>query len=207
MRYSRDESEFDRALAFIDASFAVPMTLLITTIEFDDRRSSFTNVSGLADDVGPQFIAFLISFAVIAGYWLMHHRMVRNFVALDTPTIAMNLVLVAAIVLLPFSSAAVGDAGLADLPLPTALMAVNIALVSALFTMVWVVARRNGLLDDAPIPGGWRWRVVNGLVPAAVFLASVPLAYLVSPGVARLSWFSLLVVNPAVGALVNRRRR
>jgi len=49
--------------------------------------------------------------------------------------------------------------------------------------------------------------VVTGLVPAAVFLASVPIAYLVSPGVARLSWLSLLVVNPAVGAVMQRARR
>jgi TMEM175 potassium channel family protein len=42
------------------------------------------------------------------------------------------------------------------------------------------------------------------LVPAAVFLASVPLAYLASPAIARLAWLSLLVVDPAVGALTAR---
>jgi hypothetical protein len=49
--------------------------------------------------------------------------------------------------------------------------------------------------------------VINGLAPAAVFLASVPIAYLVSPVAARLSWISLLAVNPAVGALTARARR
>jgi hypothetical protein len=49
--------------------------------------------------------------------------------------------------------------------------------------------------------------VINGLVPAAVFLASVPIAYLASPDVARLSWLSLLAINPAVGALTARSRR
>jgi uncharacterized membrane protein len=207
MRYSRDASEFDRALAFIDATFAVALTLLVTSLEIDDKSSSFRSLSALADAVAPQFIAFIVAFVVIAGYWLMNHRMVARFVALDTRTIVASLCLVAAIVLLPFSTAAVGDANVADLPLPTVLMAVNIAAVSALHTLVWVVACRGTLLDHTPTSGEWRERVVDGFVPAAVFLVSVPIAYLASPGIARLSWLSLLAINPAVGALMARTRR
>jgi uncharacterized membrane protein len=207
MRYSRDASEFDRVIAFVDATFAVALTLLITTLEVDDKPSSFTSLSALADAAGPQFIAFVIAFAVIAYYWLLNHRMVATFVAIDTPTIVAHLFLIALIVLLPFSTASVGDPDVADLPLPTVLMAVNIAAVTALHTMVWVVARRGGLLDHTPSAGEWRERMIDGLAPAAVFLASVPVAYLVSPGVARLSWLSLLAINPGVGALAARARR
>jgi len=49
--------------------------------------------------------------------------------------------------------------------------------------------------------------VIDGLVPAGVFLASIPLAYLASPDLARLFWLSLVVVNPAVGAMTARVRR
>src|SRR5215204_3330528 len=143
MRYSRDASEFDRAIAFVDATFAVALTLLITTLEIDDAPSSFTSLSALGDAVGPQFIAFLIAFAVIAVYWLMNHRMVAAFVAIDTRTIVASLCLVAAVVLLPFTTASVGDPEVADLALPTVLMAVNIAAVSSLHTLVWVVACRG----------------------------------------------------------------
>lgn len=207
MRYSRDESEFDRAVAFVDGTFAVALTLLITTLDIDNRASSFRSVSALADAVGPQFITFLISFAVISGYWLMHHRMVRSFVAIDTPTIVANLCLIAAIVLLPFSTASVGDPGTEDLPLPTVLMAVNIAAVSTLFTVVWLMACRRGLLDRAPTSREQRATVIDGLTPAAVFLGSIPLAYLVSPDIARLSWLLLLVLNPRVATLIARKRR
>ena len=116
-RYSRDVAEFDRAIAFIDGTFAVALTLLITTLDVGDRRSAFASLSALADALGPQFIAFLIAFAVIAGYWLLHHRMVASFVALDTRTIVVNLFLVAAVVLLPFSTDSVGDPGVENLVL------------------------------------------------------------------------------------------
>jgi len=202
VRYPRDSTEFGRAMAFMDAAIAVALTFLITTLEIEDPPSSFTSLSALADAVGPQFIAFAIAFAVIAGYWLMHHRMVAGFVALDTRTIVLNLCLVAAIVLLPFSTAAVGDPGVEDLPLPTVLMAVNVAAVSSLYTLIWATAARRELLDHRPTLGEWRGSVVNGLTPAAVFLASVPVAYLASPEAARYSWLLLLVINPLVGRLM-----
>jgi hypothetical protein len=63
---------------------------------------------------------------------LRHHRMVASFRAIDYPVIVLNLVLVAAIVLLPFGTQAVGDPGINDLALPTALMAVTVAAASIL---------------------------------------------------------------------------
>ncbi len=206
-RYSRDASEFDRAVAFIDGTFAVALTLLVTGLDIEDRPSSFTSLSALADAVGPQFVTFLIAFAVIASYWRAHHRMVASFVAIDTANILANLCLIAGVVLLPFSTASVGDPSTADLPLPTALMAINVAAVSSLFTTVWVVASRRGLLDHTPTSGEWREQVIAGLAPAVVFLASIPLAYLVSPAVARLFWLVLLVVSPGVAKLTARNRR
>jgi hypothetical protein len=37
-----------------------------------------------------------------------------------------------------------------------------------------------------------------------VFLASIPIAYLISPGMARISWLLLVVVNPVVGTWITR---
>jgi uncharacterized membrane protein len=205
MRYSRGESEFDRTIAFIDATFAVALTLLITSLDVGGGASSFKSVGALSDAVGAQFIAFLIAFAVIAGYWLQHVRMVAGFVGIDTPTIVANLGLIATIVLLPFTTSAVGDPGAADLPLPTVLMAINVAAASVMFTLVWAMAARGALLDHQPTAPERRGNLVGGLAPAAVFLASVPLAYLAGPDIARLFWLSLLAINPAVGKLIARR--
>ena len=204
MRYSREQSEFDRAIAFIDATFALALTLLITTLDIENRSKAFKSLPALYDAVGPQFLAFLIAFAVIAGYWYAHHRMVAGFTGIDNRTLITNLFLIAAVVVLPFSTSSVGDPGVAGLPLPTALMAVDVAAVSVLFTLVWVMAARGGLLDEKPSPEQRFQTMVNGLVPAAVFLASIPIAYLTQPYVAQLFWLSLLVMNPVANALAVR---
>jgi uncharacterized membrane protein len=205
-RYTRDESEFDRALAFVDATFAFAMTLLVTTLDIDDPAAAFTSVDALTDTVGAQFVTFFIAFAVIAGYWLMSHRMVASFVAIDTPTIIAHIFMLAGIVLIPFSTAAVGDPDVAELPLPTAIMALNVVLISVLFTLIWVLANRNGLLGQAASGAEVRQTVTMSLLPAAVFLASIPIAYAASPDLARLFWISLAVLNPIVGNLMAPER-
>ena len=207
MRYLRDQPEFSRALTFFDASYAVALTLLVESISVGNRHSSFKSFSALDRAIGPQFIAFLISFAVIAGYWLLHYRMVARFVAFDTRMIVANLCLIAAVVLLPFSTSSVGDPGVAQLPLPTVLMAINVAAVSVLHTAVWVFAVKGKLLDHTPSAAEHFDTVFGGIAPAAVFLASVPIAYLAAPNIARLSWLSLVVINPAGRVLAVHIRR
>jgi uncharacterized membrane protein len=194
-RYSRDQGEFDRAIGFVDATFALALTLLVTTLDVDDPTQAFSSLGAFEDAVGAQFVAFAIAFAVIASYWLQHHRLIAAFAAIDYTAIVVNLFLIAAIVLLPFSTQAVGDPGVEDLPLPTVIMAVNVVAASVLHTLVYVVAVRRNLLSTAPSAGEVWWFVVNALAGAVVFAASVPVAYLISPTAARITWISLVPID------------
>ena len=206
-RYSRDQSEFDRAIGFVDATFALALTLLVTTLDVGDPAAAFTSLGALDDAVGQQFIAFAIAFAVIASYWLQHHRLIASFAAIDYTTIVVNLFLIAAIVLLPFTTQSVGDPGVEDLPLPTVLMAVDVVAASALHTLVYAVAVRRDLLSSAPSRGEVSYNVVNGLAAAAVFGVSVPIAYMISPVAAQVAWISLLPISYLLGRYTERWRR
>jgi uncharacterized membrane protein len=199
-RYKRDESEFDRAIAFIDAVFAFALTLLVTTLEIGSRPSEWDSLGDLYDAAGPQFLAFAISFVVIAGYWLAHYRLFRSVAAFDVRLIVVNLVMLAGIVVLPFTTEYTGDPSIDELPLPTAIFAVNLAVVSSMFALVYVMARGRGLLREEPTSRDFAWYVLGILTPAIVFLVSIPIAYLANPDVARLSWLSLAVINPILGA-------
>jgi hypothetical protein len=110
-------------------------------------------------------------------------------------------------VVLPFSTKDVGDPGLKDLPLPTAVMAVNVVAASVLHTLVYVVAVRHNLLSTVPSRGEVRYNVVNALAAAVVFAASVPVAYLVSPGAATITWISLLPFSWLLNRYTARWRR
>jgi uncharacterized membrane protein len=205
-RYSRDESEFDRAIGFLDATFALALTLLVTTIDVSHPASVWKSLSALDDDIGPQLLAFGISFAVIANFWLVHHRLVADFAHIDVPMMVANLFLIGAIVLLPFSTQAVGDPATDDLPLPVAWMAVDVAAASALSALVYWLAWKRELLRAEPTKEEIRRNLLGGLVPAAVFMVSIPIAYLASPLAAQLSWLSLLVLKP-LSRPPSRRKR
>jgi len=201
VRYGRDEAAFDRAIGFIDATFALALTLLITTIDVSDTPAAWRSFADLDTALGTQFIAFAIAFVVIARYWLAHHRMVVSFAAIDTPLIVANLGLVAAIILLPFSTQAVGDPRVEDLPLPTVVMAMNVAVASVMYAAVYALAYRRRLLAEPPTREAATDHLLAMLTPAAVFLGSVPIAYLVSPIAGQLFWLSLI----PIGVALNRR--
>jgi uncharacterized membrane protein len=206
VRYTRDQPEFDRAVAFVDATFAVALTLLVTTLDVGDPGKAFASLSALDNAVGAQIVGFVIAFVVIASYWLQHHRLFASFAAIDYTMVVVNLALIAAIVLLPFSTEAVGNPDLTDLPLPTVIMALNVVAASALYTLVYAVAVRHDLLSPAPSRGDVSFNVVNALAPALVFAVSIPVAYLASPVAARIFWISLLPISYLLGRYTPRGR-
>jgi uncharacterized membrane protein len=203
-RFDRDDPAFDRAIGFVDATYALALTLLVTTLDVDDPGTAWLDVGSLFDAIGPQFIAFIIAFAVISSYWLQHHRLITSFAAIDYPTIVLNLVLIGSIVLLPFSTQAVGDPAVEGLALPVAFMAANVVLASVLHTLVYLMAARRGLLDERPSRGERTAYAIQSLCPAAVFAISIPVAYIASAEAAELVWLSLVAIKPVAGLYANR---
>jgi uncharacterized membrane protein len=197
----REEAGFDRAVSFFDATFALALTLLVTTIDVENRLEAFQSLDNLWDAIGGQLLGFGIAFAVISNYWLVHHRLLRRFAGLDYPMIVANLFLMAAIVLLPFGTQSVGDVGTEQLPLPVAVMAVDIVAVSVLSTLIFLLAVRRRMLLEQPDRREVISYALGGLTPALVFAVSIPVAYLVSPRAATLTWLSLLVLAPLVPRL------
>jgi uncharacterized membrane protein len=196
-RYQRDDQEFGRAIGFFDATYALALTLLVTTLNITEPSLEWDGLRALWDAIGPQFLAFGISFAVIASYWLAHHRLVRTLAAVDQLMIVANLVLVASIVVIPFSTNAVGDPGVEDLPLPTAFLAVNIAVASGLHTLVYMLAYWRELFLVRPSAREVQGALVIGLSPGAIVLGSVPVAYLASPVIAQLCWLLIIPIRVA----------
>lgn len=201
--FQRDSMEFGRALNLIDAIFGFSLTLLVTTLDVPPV-ADWENLSTLlGGGFGDQLLAFLISFAVVVGFWLTNHQVLSSFRALDGATVRVCIYLVGLVIFIPFTTKAISDPDPAHLPLPTAVYAANVAAIVLVTVALVLVGRRRGLTDrPLPVPG----LITHSLVVAAVFLASIPIAYRFGPDNAKWSWLSLLVISPAVGFLVSRRR-
>jgi uncharacterized membrane protein len=186
------EIEFSRALAFSDGVFAFAITLLVTTI--DVPHLSGPNVEHQfvhrLDDLAPQLFSYFLSFAVIGLMWLRHHRLFSRIRRMNPTTLVLNLVALAFVVLMPFTTNVIGEYG--DVPAAVGIYALNIALAGLAFTALWWHCVRGGLLAEHPTRAQIQAELRVRLGLSVIFLLSIPLAYL-STTAAELSWLSVAV--------------
>jgi uncharacterized membrane protein len=185
-----NEIEFSRIVAFSDGVFAVAITLLALNLSIDANVPK----SEIADAIWDQrenFLAYGISFAVIGRFWLVHHRFFGEVKAFDGRLISLNLLYLAFIVLIPFSSQLLGDYGGETAAVVT--YAVNLAGVVLIGQWMIADARRAGMTTiDAE---SHRENRIRSAYIASVFLASIPIAF-VAPDFAPLMWL-VLFFDPA----------
>ena len=102
-----------RIEALTDGIYAVAMTLLVIELKLPAHESIKTQAD-LINAVGhllPKFLAWVISFLVLALFWLGHHKLFHNVRHVDGRLLALNLVQLGLVSLMPFSSALSGEFG------------------------------------------------------------------------------------------------
>jgi uncharacterized membrane protein len=203
--YARDTLEFARAFTFFDAVYAFALTLLVVNID-PPRAADWTSLPALlGSGLEWQLLGFAISFVVIAVFWRVNHRIVAGFRALSPGTITANLVGIAFVVLIPFSTQGVSDVATADEPLAVAVYAVNISCAVLAQAALFYVGRRDGVLAH-PLPRrADRANLIDTLTTPVIFLLSIPIAYAWGADAGRWTWALLIVVGPISGRLASRR--
>ena len=202
--YARGSPGYDRALGFFDTIYGFSLTLLIVNLDVPGPGAWQSLPTLLSHGVGGQLFGFVISFLVIAVFWRVNHTTMDRWSRIDARVIAANLVAAGLVIFIPFTTQGMSDPATADLPLPTALYAVNIALAMLAQSAIAVIARRQ---DPAARPLTGRQRgiqILDAVVGPAVFLASVPAAYAWGGTNAKYCWLVLAVVGPVSGRMAQR---
>ena len=96
-----------RLEAFSDGVFAVAITLL--ALDLTVEGPGHGHLVDQLDDKWPAFLAYLISFFMIAIVWVNHHALVRAITKVDRLLLFLNLVLLLFVVLIPFATATEAD--------------------------------------------------------------------------------------------------
>jgi len=95
-----------RIEALADGIFAVAMTILVLDIRAPsysvrlDRKAFDAFVEGLGDPL----MNYLISFLLLSLFWIWHHRQSTRIRRTDPVHLAINLLFLAAVCLVPFST-------------------------------------------------------------------------------------------------------
>ncbi|MCD9623517.1 TMEM175 family protein [Rhabdothermincola salaria] len=201
-RWTRDSLEFARLLNLSDGVFGFALTLLVTGITVPTLASGQSLSDGLGDQV-PAIIAFTITVVLIGRFWMAHHSQWSTYGSIVPPVMFANVVYLGSVAFLPFPMAVLGryDGQTAAV----VLQAVALAVVSTMEVVVDVVADANDCLRIERNRAQRRRLVVAGLVPTAVFLASIPVAF-VSGTLAMWTWLLIIPVELALDKVLDPER-
>ena len=192
---------FERMLFFSDAVFAIAITLLV----LDLRLPPIHNDVLTLDEIVPKLVGFVVSFFVIAQYWLAHHRLFESVRDYDAPLLRANLLFLASIAFLPFPTSAVAE--LVGTSIAVVFYALSVAMVGLLLVMLTFVARRGPLRAEGATRGGTWAMVIRSLGAPLMFVATAVVA-VHRPQLAMRLWLTLFIVLPLsgrLGTIVGRR--
>jgi len=185
-----------RLVAFTDGVFAIAITLLV--LNFDEPSGPDSEILHQLTDQWPALLAYFLSFAVIGRFWIVHHRVFAGVQRVDAGLVMLNLVYLAFIVLVPFSTEVLGD--FSDTTDAVVLYAGTIGGVAMFnWLMIRHALRREHIKPEhrrMTEPFGGRAALLNPVV----FLVSIPVGF-VTPLGAEMMWAALAVIWPV------RRRR
>jgi len=168
-----------RLEALTDGVFAVAMTLLVIELKLPEDVAVHDQAElahGLVRLI-PTFVAWIISFFVLAIFWFTQHRLFHFVRTIDGKLLSLNIVYLGLVSLMPFSCALTGK--YPRLPLSQWIYSSNMALLALLGLLNWRYVFRHPRLWGTPIRiglyRGARFRALGLMVVAlaAVGIASV----------------------------------
>ena len=187
----------ERLVFFSDAVVAIAITLLALGLPLptgDTNQAVLTSLRHNLDD----YIAFLISFIVIAAHWRGHHRVFR-YVRSVGPILRWNMLWLLFIVVTPFATRVLNEDG--GFQVRFILYAAVQVLASVSFlAILWGIWRHDLLREGSP-PGLVRSSAVRLGGLAVTFLLSIPLAFVTR--YAYFIWFAVPFAAVAIRRLTN----
>ncbi|MEO1059318.1 MAG: TMEM175 family protein [Actinomycetota bacterium] len=170
---SRERSP-DRVAAFVDAVFAIVITILVLEIGVPSNLSEQSFREAL-DEIGPTLIAWVISFFLVGMYWVWHRDLFNRLRAVNRDVVWLNLVFLVPVSLIPFASAVLGDYH----DDPIALRLYGLVLIAVSLTKIalyWYIHRRPYLLLTPSSDRTFRIGVGISAAPIALYVLAMALA-------------------------------
>lgn len=108
----RQTYNIERLAALSDGVFAIVLTLLVLDLKVPETPGDSASVLS-ADLLAqlPNFVAWLISFALVARFWMVHQAIVGSLSRCHVGTIVRNFVVLGLMSLAPFAASLIGRHG------------------------------------------------------------------------------------------------
>ena len=163
----------ERVISFSDAVFAFAITLMALSIDIPDLPTHLTQ-SELLDklyNLYPQFESYIISFAVIAIFWVSYHQVFNHIKGSHITMVYLNLLFLLLVTLLSLSTSLVINYG--TYQIPYVIYCIIVIMTSSLLATIWWHATRDKRLVDKNLHPLF----IKGVL---VSLISIPIVFTIS---------------------------
>lgn len=167
-----------RIESLADGLFATVMTILVLSLVVPTITGPNAEATLEADLYGllPDFFAYIITFIFLGVLWISHQTMLSHIEVVDLKVLWINILLLLAIALSPFSTALLGRYPMQSAAVFT--YGVNALAISVLFNILWFYPRLRRLTHEEPNPEIITKRSRIALVGPTVYGTAVVFSFL-----------------------------
>lgn len=193
----RQYFQVERFTFFVDAVFAITITLLIIEIKPPVVPAPTDKLLWHAiAALGFKFLGFVISFGIVGHYWSVHHRIFGYVIKNSTSLIWLNLGFLLTVVTLPFTAGLLGEyTAMTNLRIPYAIYTLNMVLTGLMNCWLWIYVSnpKRQMLTRQISPSRILLGVYRSLTIPLVFIVSF-LLFFIYPILA----YSVLLLIPII---------
>jgi len=201
-----------RIEAFSDGVFAIAITLLIIEIgvpHLEDEPPGTTLPQALVG-LWPSYLGYVISFLQIGVIWANHHNRFRFIERSDHGLLFLNILFLMCVAFIPFPTALLAEyleRTASERETAGVIYAGTLAVTAVFFTLLWLYAAANRLVDRNLDPSLVRAMTRRYLLGTVAYLLVFVLAYVnVAASLILLVILALLFVLPEPGDRAGKER-
>jgi len=164
----------EHVVSFSDAIFAFSITFMAVTIQIPNLPENLTQaqvIENLIGKLGPRFAIYVISFFVIAAYWISYHQIFNHIAGSHVVIVWLNLLFLFFITIIPFAVDLQVDYGLYQVIF--ILYALVLTAAGASLTLIWLHAMKGRLLDKTMNQTDIQSILLESIVLPSVFVISI----------------------------------
>ena len=178
-----------RLLALSDGVIAVAITLLVLDIRLPEGFGELSDSELWAALVAlwPRFLAYLLSFYVIANFWFSHRSKFNHIIKTDGRLMWINMLFLLTVGLVPFTTNLIAESGGT---VSTMVYAASMVVSGLSLSGIWLYASANKLIDPKVTREERREHLQATLMTSLIFALSIPLSVAHADG-AKYFWIAL----------------
>jgi TMEM175 potassium channel family protein len=208
-RQDGEQPSIGRLLSLSDGVVAIALTLLVLQLRVPPvheltNQNSASELAAQLGNGGDRLVSYVISFYVIAQFWLIHHRVFRQIGGHQEGLAWWNFAFLFTITVMPFTSDLLGS--YAENPLAVDIFAFNLLLASLATLATLKLGERRGLLTRQATRRSVRVSELRSFIGTVILAGSMGVAW-VNPDAAKYFWLLIAVVPGAATRWYERRTR